>query len=320
MDTKEADRALREYSKALLGRVLPSGTLYEQCVLLLSGPGFILSEEPRCGLAGGVLLCYELVSRDWWRAVPAAIALDFTNCAIELFDKLLDDESLPPGEYPFTSPQYLNIASCLQSLAHHAIDDLEGQGFPRGTILRGHRTIADIVVETSDAQARDLLAEGSWLTFEQALALATGKGAPLAGGIGGLGASLSSDDAELVETCVTYFREVGTYSQLVNDLNDAMPGAIHKSDVRKRKSTLPLVYFLGLASDDHREARGILRGETPISPEQEALIRRALENSGALDFAATVAEIVRLRARNALLPLESKYDTTPLLRAFLGWS
>jgi geranylgeranyl pyrophosphate synthase len=99
----------------------------------------------------------------------------------------------------------------------------------------------------------------------------------------------------LYEQFGTHF---GTMHQLANDLHDAQKQG-SKSDLARKRPTLPITYFrMGLLDDD--------QGAAELRPDD-------LVNSGALHFTWVVVERERQRCREVIEKLASKgQDPTSL--------
>src|SRR5690606_11867585 len=122
--------ALRTYLQGLLGRSIgTTEPMSRSLAVLLSAPGLALSDGFHSVLPIGVVGAYSMFApNDWPRVIPAAAAIELSHLAVEVYDKFLDDEALGDiAEHPGVS--LINDGSCLQALAHLAIDDLHERGF-----------------------------------------------------------------------------------------------------------------------------------------------------------------------------------------------
>ena len=178
--------------------------------------------------------------------------------------------------------------------------------------------ISSACYRITEANHLDLRAEGADNpSLELADQITTAKSAPIDQLIGPIVTGLATDDAEMVQTFTDFGAAVGAYAALNNDLNDALPESSHKSDVRRRKKTFPIVFLMTQTPEgSYEEEKVWLRSTHPMLPEQEAQIRHALVESGAVDYTSVLAEAYRHKARNLLRPLEEKMDVSQILSVF----
>lgn len=320
------DAALREsvqqYTSELLKRSIGDNEFRTELERVLSSPGFVLSAAPRSLLAVGVQLCYKLVGGEAVsRVVPAAAAIDLVFSSIEFIDKALDDEDITGhSSERWDANRGLNAASCLQALAFQALDDLLDQGFSDKQVRAAQQDLASIISETAAGQYFDLLYESVQCpTFEESLRMTELKAGPLVSSVGTLGARLGSSDRHVADALATFGRNTGTFAQIVNDLTDSTSREMHKSDIRRRKKTLPIVYLLTRGDEFvFGPQQACLRGERFITSDQEAKIKAAIISSGAVEFATAIAEAYRLKAFRALGSLQDWFDTSEIAELFLG--
>ncbi len=131
-------------------------------------------------------------------------------------------------------------------------------------------------------------------------------------------AAAAGAGSEMVVQLSALGRCLGTRSQLIDDATDASPNAPDTSDIRLGKKTVPIVYFLSLRGDrpewDALRDR-FLGGSLDARDE---LNGAAIEDSGAIEFALTLANWYRMKADTALDALETSGCKTHLLRRFIG--
>ena len=276
----------------------------------------VLSDNSRSLVAIGIMLAYKAVSgQPWEKVVPAAAALDLVYSSGELIDKVIDEEA--PSVSDLGDHHIANVAWCLQFMAGQALTDLRRRGFSEQAVGVAQDELVAIVAESASSQYRDLEYETDpAITLEQSLGMTRLKGGPLVSGIGRLGARLACSDEQEVQSFVAFGWHTGTYAQLLNDMTDAGPGGEYKTDIRRRKKTLPVVYLLRQPDhSDFQEEKGILSGAGAMTAEQEAEVRCAVEAAGGLEFTAVMAESFRTRALAALDAVGERFDVSEISSA-----
>lgn len=112
---------------------------------------------------------------------------------------------------------------------------------------------------------------------------------------------------------------IGASGQLIDDASDASLAAPTTSDLRLRKKTVPIAYFLNNRGDrpDWDALRDTLLAGR-LSPENESRLREAVEESGAVAFTLALSNWYRIRAREILEGLQRRGCPTSLLEELLG--
>jgi geranylgeranyl pyrophosphate synthase len=320
MNLCAARREVSGYANKLLGDQCNLPEFRECLRKLLQIPGLVLSPQGGSGLVSGVLLAFNAVcpDRDWKDVVPGVVAGELFYTTFQLLDKVIDGE-IPMGVENWDPETVCNAASVVQVMAYMALLGLRERGFAHEQVEQCIRRMSNACTRVAEAQHLDRLAERiESPTLELAFQITIGKSASIDQIIGGIGAGLGTEDPEIVRAFTEFGGALGIYSALTNDLNDVLPKNMHKADVRRRKKTLPIVYLVSqTSSESYVKEKQCLRSSRPISVEEEAMIRRALVESGAVDYTSVVAESYRRKARNALRSLEGRMDVSLLLSTML---
>jgi geranylgeranyl diphosphate synthase type I len=148
-----------------------------------------------------------------------------------------------------------------------------------------------------------------------------------------MGALMAGAECDVVELLARIGRQLGGIGQINNDLQDVLPrqtiledpleaqpltGPPPKTDLRRRKRTLPIVFALRAEADESNALQVAFAGPPAESEDEEAL-RRAVEEAGGVNFAYLVIDVYRNNAAEALAALEelrpgSRRVLAPLLR------
>ena len=312
-------KSLQVYVDSLVGAHYGDRPFGAYLRTILRIPGFILSNEEASGLMSGVLLTFHAVApeRDWQDVIPAVAAVELTHNAWELLDKILDDEPLS-SLIEWDISHVSNAIGALQMLANFALLDLPSRGFSPQRVSSCLRGISEMCARVAEANHLDLVAEHiPNPTWDLGMEVTRGKSAPIDQVIGPIGAGLATDDPVIVQRCTELGSAVGIYLALVNDLNDCMPGHEFKSDVRRRKKTLPIVYLMiNTRPGEYEQEKQILRGIGPMAPEDEARVRAALAKCGAIEYGGVLAEAHRLKAQSLAESLAHRADLSRVMKAF----
>jgi geranylgeranyl diphosphate synthase type I len=230
-------------------------------------------------------------------AVAAHIAtgVELFMASLDLLDEVEDDDFSPTVE-AVGIPQALNVATALLLLGQQALlalpvrDDLLA---PASFV----QVLTSAGLTATRGQHRDLALEGaSAATTDDALAIARLKAGALGGAACRLGAMSGTADASLLDLYARWGAHYGTAVQLANDLHDALDGE-RKTDLERRKSTLPLIFSHHAGADTADQAD--------------------LAASGALHFTWVVVEIERQACREVLAQLAERGQNVAPLRDFV---
>jgi geranylgeranyl pyrophosphate synthase len=127
------------------------------------------------------------------------------------------------------------------------------------------------------------------------------KSAPLAEAACSIGAMLATDDQQIVASFSQFGHDFGISAQIGDDIHSLTDTGSGKSDIRRRKKTLPVIYGLAHCSGHEREFLAKIYSEkASITPEVENKVRRILVQSGGIHYSLIMAEVYRQKALKAL--------------------
>lgn len=248
----------------------------------------------------------------WRRALPAAVSVEIMVAATDLIDEWSDgDPSAVIDE--FGAGQALNAASLMLVMSQQVLLWTARESDERALLAMG--TLQDLLVEAAVGQHLDMLYEGMGVrdvTPDMSGEMGEMKaGALLSGALkmGGLMAGAPPDVLALLER---FGKRVGGMAQTANDLRDVLPGgdsslstgAGPKTDIRRRKRTLPIVYALRDEGDKPNPLQQAFSAP-PLDDEDEEALRRAVQDAGGIDFAYAALEWYRQDAAEALVELDT---------------
>lgn len=224
-----------------------------------------------------------------------AAAVEVFMAALDVLDEIEDGDASPTAAAAGI-PQALNGATALLLLAPRMLLDLPTRdGLPSPGDFA--RVLVDGGLTATGGQHLDLTGEGFAAgSPEEALAVARRKAGVLASVACRLGAMVGTTDETLLDLYGRWGMHYGTVAQLANDLHDAVDDAA-KSDIARKKSTLPLLFSHRVASETGSNS--------------------GVAASGALHFTWVVVEIERQACRDLADELDARGQDTAHFRQFV---
>lgn len=255
----------------------PGGPFHPRTVLPRSSPVFLLA----LGLSGR----YEHV-------VPAGLAVELFLAACDLLDALEDEEAVPG----LSGAQALNQATALLLLSHISMGGLWKSNEPARARL-ATQALEVAAIRACQGQSLDLAFESREAVTEgEYLQMIELKSAGPFSAACWVGASLSTTDGQKVEAAAQYGKWLGMAVQVRNDALAIASGA-DRSDIRRRKKTLPIIYALGKA--EGKEGDFLSQAytvERALAPDEERRVRDIVLGCGGVHYAMVLADVYRQRA------------------------
>ncbi len=200
----------------------------------LALPGNILSATPDARWARLVWTCCAAAGGRGADAVSVAAAVELFMVALDVLDDEEDgdDSALRAA---LGAACALNVSTGLLFMAQHSLLDAAGP------------TAAGILLHAGQAacagQHADLVGmTDHGATLDESLAVTAGKSASLVAAMCRLGAVCAGADASAQDLYTRFGRYLGMILQLTNDLAAIQPGSRGKTDIARRRPTLPLTY------------------------------------------------------------------------------
>lgn len=228
--------------------------------------------------------------------------MEFLAAAGDVFDDIEDQDYEHALWRLYGQAQAVNAATALLAFARAEIRRLEQRGVAAEVILRIVDAFDAAVIKACAGQYYDFVYENkidiSEDMYFQMVAL---KSAPLAESACSSGAMLATDDQQLIASFSQFGHNFGIASQVGDDIHSLMDAGSGKSDIKRRKKTLPVIYGLAHCKGPEREFLAKVYGEkASITPEIENEVREILVHSGGIHYSLIMAEVYRQKALTAL--------------------
>jgi geranylgeranyl diphosphate synthase type I len=260
----------------------------------------------------------EAERHTWRRALPAAVAVEIAIAAADVIDELTDDDPSPVVQQ-YGPGQALNTANLMLVMSQQLLVWEAQAGSAQALAAAG--ALQDMLVEAAVGQHLDMAFEAMEpraVTPEMSGEMTDKKAGALVGGAFRIGALMSGASREIVDLLEHFGRQLGGIAQLTNDIQDVLPGgsvAIDdegnevlltpaKTDLRRRKRTLPIVFALRDESPEPNAVQVAFDGP-PSAGEDEEAMRGAVVSAGGLAFAQLVLDVYKGNAAETAAALEA---------------
>ncbi len=250
------------------------------------------------------LVVCEASGGDARNAMPAAAALELWLAAGDVFDDLEDrDQDSLWQEYG--DGQAANTATVLLFLSQTAA--LRLRRYRSAEIaLRAVEELGKAGTTSSVGQYLDLAYElEPNVTEDDYFHMTRLRSGALLECACKLGALLGTGGEEVIQAFGEFGNHLGTYCQVRNDVRSLKDCAI-KSDISRRKKTLPILYGLKQAEGHDREyLEKVFRGDRsfPVDRKVEDKVVHILEKVGSISYSLIVADLYKRKSVDALTPL-----------------
>ncbi|MGV9884461.1 polyprenyl synthetase family protein [Streptomyces sp. NPDC003006] len=274
------------------------------------------SGRPLQGRAGKMmrpalaLLACEAVGGETAAGVPAAVAVELVHNASLLHDDLIDGDRLRRGRPAVWS----EMGTAAAVLAGDALFFLAVQVLDQGPpSLRATeaRELTGAEQELIEGEYADIQMENTvGPSVEEVQATAAGKTGALVAAACALGALAGGGDEHRVTHLRAFGAHLGAAFQLVDDLlgiwgDPRRTGKPVGSDLAARKKSLPVAAALGADGPAAHQLRELYAGPGPLSPAEQELAARLVEQAGGRAWAKKEGE------RHTRLALERLHAAGP---------
>ncbi len=282
---------------------------------VLTRPGFALHPDAPCRAGAIVLEIFRAIRGSLaYPAFQAAAGVELQMEAAFLFDDVADDEVDP--SYGTSVAQEVSLAITLMccgaavasKAAHHSG---RSESSLRSLVQLHQNQIDACAGQFLDAQ----LERRTIVSTDESLKMTSLKAGSLGRFAADFGASIATDDPDLIQLFGDFGFNLFTYLQLIDDLRDACPKTGLPKDLMHRKKTVPLVFFYqSLAGMLPDTSDGIMQPQAgdKINP----VVRQIFKSSGAELFCAVVAEAFLNRARGNPASIGERLNTVERLEHF----
>ena len=309
--------ALRAEIRKTIALYCGEPTFREAMLCALARPGFALHPQAPCRAGVLTLEVYRAISGSpGAAAIQAAVAVELHMQAAYMFDNVADHDKGISDDLSAAEELALAIGllSCGQAAAVEAAYTAGLNGSGLRSLLQW---TGDCASSCCAGQFLDAYLEKRPLaTTEEALKMTSLKAGSLGRFATGLGASMATEDPEIVRLCGEFGFNLFTYLQLIDDLRDACPAQDLQRDLTRHKKTLPLVFFHNSLVEKNP---GVVCSIIPPEAwgKTGADVCQEFEGSGARIFAAITAEAFLNRAKSNLAGIKSRLGTVGNLEHFV---
>ena len=317
VDTGSIVAMLRAEIRKTIDLYCGESTFQGALLRALARPGFALHSEAPCQAGVLTLEVYRVISGPpSVAAIQAAVAVELHMQAAYLFDNVADRDKSQSDD--LSAGEELALAIGLLSCGQAAVCEAAFAAGRHGSGLHSMmRLVAECASQCCTGQFLDAYLERQPMaTAEEALKMTSLK----AGGLGrfatGLGASMATEDPEMVKLSGEFGFNLFTYLQLVDDLRDAFKAQDLQGDLMQHKKTLPVVFFHNSLTERNPEVVcSIIPSEVCEGAKADPWQR--FESSGARVFGAITAEAFLNRAKSNLADIKNRLGTVGNLERFV---
>jgi geranylgeranyl pyrophosphate synthase len=315
MDVEQYRSPVAAELEYMLDTTFPSSGLRETLFAFFADSGRLCSTNGASPWFLMPILCCRSASGGEWRdSIPVAVAMEIMGTAADLLDDLQDGDSKWNA-----NAETLHLLAVLLSLPNCALLGLQRKGVSSQKMIRTLQLFNELSAQAGVGQFEDLRIEGvPTVSLEKALRTTEQKSASLMQCCCQLGALMGSDEDALVHMYGRFGWHMGLYAQLKNDLRDVSSHTGRKSDIARKKKTVPIVFALNAPEADRRtkRVRTILNEATDVPLETNA-VSELLRDMGAIHFTWLLADIQRRQALSILQEVESRGHDTAALASLL---
>jgi len=252
---------------------------------------------------------------NWRRAIPAAVAVEIMVAAADLIDEWTDGDPSPVIS-AYGPAQALNTASLMLVMSQQVLVWAAQQGEDRA--IAALSALQDLLTEAAVGQHLDMLYEGMSITEvtpQMSGDMSEKKAGAIISGALKMGGLMAGASLEVLDLLERWGRRIGGISQTANDIRDVLPRSLSgsdpaypasnpKTDISRRKRTLPIVYTLREENDTPNPLQVAFSAPRADDEDEEAL-RQAIADAGGIEFAGMALEWYEQDAAQALIELEA---------------
>ena len=268
---------------------------------ILSRRGHILGDTVDTPWYRLVLFCCEATSGQWEVATPVAAAVEMLVAAGNVLDDLEDDDSGPRVDLKKRAIQ-TNGATGLLHLGRKLISEADSSVSRSAPVAALLEALDDTMLQAYTGQHMDLWLEGLHdINVGQSLRMTQLKAGPLGWFACYSGALVGCGDRDIALHFGDFGWHFSVSAQLGNDLHGLSPSLQQKSDLRRRKMTVPISSLLSDSCyRDHPLVRRFMDRDSILGMREEGELYQVLLASGALHFTWVLAKMYQLKAASVL--------------------
>lgn len=292
----------------------------DQILIALARPTLLFSNHPTF-LSVLVLAGFQAVGgTDHKRVAPAAAAIEFLLAAADLLDDIQDD--IVSGGQPEAGRSQLlpeiELIVALLLLSEQSALSMFDSGINHERVSSAVSLLSALKIKSFNGNYDD--AHSVFETesrVERSIELTYRKSGSLGRAAGQIGATLATDDDQLVDSVTRFGELLAVAAQFNNDLQDVWPGSKNIEDIVHGRSSLPLSYAFPDGPPGNGEPSGTKAPETEqsgdASLQQIALVRDEVHRRGGIDFTLLQILIHLSKAKTLATALLARNSNSPLL-------
>ena len=246
-------------------------------------------------------------------AAPAAASLElihnFSLVHDDIQDRGYERRHQPTVWALWGTDRALVAGDAMQSLGDFTSANF-ADSVPAATAVRVSGLLTESYLEMIEGQCRDLQFEQrETIAADEYLDMIALKTGALIRSSLVIGATVATDDADIIEGIARFGRAIGRLFQIRDDYlgiwgDDAITGKSTDSDIVQRKKSYPIVYAFQQAAGTNRNELLHLYGQEALDESDVDRVMQILEDLGAAQQTDALTETTAQEGRSALAALE----------------
>ncbi len=242
----------------------------------------------------------KAITGGYEHVLPAGAALELTHNFTLLHDDVMDKSELrrhrPAVWTRWGSAQAINAGDGLYALAFLAMGRLRRGDVRPAKVARAYEALAAACLATAEGQILDIDFETrDRVTPDEYITMISHKSGALIEAATKIGALLSTDDENVINSYAKFGRNLGIGFQIWDDYlgvwgDEASTGKSATSDIREKKKSHPILLAFERASDEDRATLSRIYAQDALSDADLEAVLAILERVGARQRCAEIAE------------------------------
>lgn len=271
-------------------------------------------------------LVAQAISGQYRHVLPAGVALEFihnfTLIHDDVMDKSLERRHRPAVWTRWGNTQAINAGDALYALANLSSVRLLKKGTPPEKVVRVFQSLSQACLWTAEGQILDIDFEtrGTVATADY-VTMVSNKSGTLIEAAAHIGALLSTDDENVIQSYAQFARNLGIAFQIRDDYlgvwgDESSTGKSATSDIREKKKAYPILAGFERAGDADRARLHRLYVQEVLSEADVQTVLAILEQVGAAAQTDQIARQYYDVAMSNLAATGIKNETQDLIRQF----
>jgi geranylgeranyl diphosphate synthase type I len=245
-------------------------------------------------------LVAQAISGDYHHVLPAGAALEllhnFTLIHDDVMDKSLERRHRPAVWTRWGGTQAINAGDGLYALANLSCARLLDRGVPPRRVVEMFRAMSQACLWTAEGQMLDISFETrETVSTAEYITMITHKTGTLIEGAAKIGALLSTDDENVIQSYAQFARCLGIAFQIRDDYlgvwgDETKTGKSATSDIREKKKAYPFLAAIARASDAERAALCRIYAQETLSDADVQTVLAIFNRVGAAEQTDRISE------------------------------